>query len=87
VFAPTYLALQSAQRFLRPRVANACAVALRLAGYEGVEVEVEWPNPLDRLDEQRVIQGDRDAVDGGDDDTGEAPDTEMGVGGGDDDSA
>ena len=71
VFAPTYVHLRTLQESLKPRVAQACRVAALAAGHSVAEkLEVEWDNPLDRLDEQRIVQGDRAAVEG---DTEEEP--------------
>ena len=54
LFVPTYVALETLRHRMRPVLADMAA------DWEGRPVSVqdlEWPNPLDKLDEQVILQG------------------------------
>ena len=59
LWLPTYVLLEQLRGTLIERLANACVAAGEMVGMpvEAEAVEVQWPNPLDIIDEQRIVQG------------------------------
>lgn len=63
LWAPTYVLLETLRSDLMLALADAVEAAGAMLGVDPGEYAIQWPNPLDELDEQRIIQGGPDAMD------------------------
>ena len=77
LWAPTYVLLETLRSDIMLSLADAVAAAGAMLGIDPGEYAINWPNPLDALDEQRIVQGSPDAMDDPDDQPTTEPPTEA----------
>ncbi|MXY08732.1 MAG: hypothetical protein F4Y61_08800 [Rhodothermaceae bacterium] len=74
LWAPTYVLLETIRSDLMLNIASAVTAAGEMLGVDPGEYAIEWANPLDALDEQRIVQGGPDDMETPDDEpTPEGP--------------
>lgn len=60
LWLPTYALLESLRVLIGWQIADACAAAAEMHDQPAIDpadVEIDWPNPLEAVDEQRIVQG------------------------------
>ena len=63
LWAPTYVLLETLRSQIMDAIADAVLAASETLGIADPDFSVEWTNPLDVLDEQRIIQGGSELMD------------------------
>ena len=77
LWAPTYVLLETIRSDIMLSLADAVDAAGAMLGVDPGEYAIEWPTPLDALDEQRIIQGGPDDMNDPDDQPTPEPDPEA----------
>lgn len=57
LWAPTYVLLETLRTDIVLAIRNAVTAVGEITGIDTTSFDVEWPNPLDQLDQQQIAQG------------------------------